>query len=126
VTFIGADDAKRLVCPEDDLRPATDWKTLANSNISYVINVSRKLEDDYPFVLFADRNITSQSETKVVLEPGKGLAWNAKAGLHFKVGNIAIGGGSHIVREYDSQALNKAFASPANPGGLKTNTVAVP
>jgi hypothetical protein len=102
------ESSKILVCPTDERRPANSFSNLANTNISYFVNVNGS--DTYPqAILGGDRNLgpgtTPDSEYGFSPANGKGndvlingpVCWSLKmhsAGSRAGAGNILLGDGS--------------------------------
>lgn len=84
-----------LVCPSDSRRPSGDWRTLANSNISYFISVGA--DATMPnMVLAGDRHLDSLPPRKggvLLLTTNTTLRWGPE--LHSgNVGNVVLSDGS--------------------------------
>ena len=105
-------DLKLLVCPSDNRRPAKDFSTLSNSNLSYFVNggVGRfsgsgpwndPPRDSIGYVVFGDRNVTNsggRGRDFIVVDRTQQVGWKAsmhnRSGAKVSIGNIAEADGT--------------------------------
>jgi hypothetical protein len=111
---------KLLICPTDVRRPAIDFVSLRNSNISYFIGVDAT--ESFPStVLTGDRNITNGViHTNGILEITSNsiVGWTEK--MHNRQGNIGLSDGS--VQHVSTEKLRQHVAE----SGVATNRLAFP
>ena len=101
-----------MVCPQDTRTPASDWKTLKTTNISYFLSANAAFNDPSN-ILAGDRNVSiSAQET---------FTWNSTLGLHGDHGNLVFADG-HVERDVSSIRLDRLFHQGRNP----TNGLLVP
>ncbi len=89
-----------LVCPKDKRTPAASFEALANSNISYFLNIDAS-QKTTNVVLAGDRNLTNGKplvKSLLILRSHDRLEWTK--GLHYKsarkgVGNVIFSDGRH-------------------------------
>jgi hypothetical protein len=109
-----------LLCPADKRRPAKDFASLSNSNVSYFVGLEA-VESNPQMLLAGDRNLTNGTPLPpnriLVLTPKSVLGWTDE--LHHRQGNILLADGS--VQQISSSRLT---AQAANSGG--TNRLAMP
>jgi prepilin-type N-terminal cleavage/methylation domain-containing protein len=97
-------DPRVLVCPEDGRRPAANFATLANSNISFFIGIDTR-ENKPGMMIAGDRHLEGGKPgqscpvagvNKVAIAFGKNEVPKARwtNTLHAGYGNIALGDGS--------------------------------
>jgi hypothetical protein len=106
-----------LVCPADHREPASSSQSLADSNVSYFVNLDA--DETRPQVLLAgDRNLSVNGAPAqsglLTLTTNDHLSWTGE--LHRGVGNVAMGDAS--VQNVTSERLSSSI------GG--TNRLAVP
>jgi len=108
-----------LSCPQDVRRAATNWDTLANTNISYFVGLDTEPQLSTSIVA-GDRNITVLSD--VIFRPSHSTSpsWVASVGLHGNRGHLAFADGH--VEEVNSLGLSNAIQRT----GIMTNRFAVP
>jgi hypothetical protein len=111
---------KSLLCPTDSRVPATEWSTLADTNLSYFIALGGHTNDD--FIWAGCRNFVQASNTFIRLSPVDEYRWNSKAGIHqgTDFGVLLVGSNP---RKTDSRELTRAIATAAK---TKIINVAVP
>jgi hypothetical protein len=102
---------KVLTCPSDDRKAATNFATLANSNLSYFVNRGPTLFSSQPTicsdgqqVVLGDRNVTNNNQ--LGWSPQMHNRW--KGGFQSPVGNIAELNGS--VRSVTIKELREALS----------------
>jgi prepilin-type processing-associated H-X9-DG protein len=99
-------NVKRLICPADDRRPASDLSQLANSNVSYFIHLDATIARPDVF-LIGDRCLTNGplAETRILtLSSNTTLTWTERS--HKLRGNIALVDGS--VRSFTTPEVQAA------------------
>jgi prepilin-type processing-associated H-X9-DG protein len=103
-----------LVCPQDTRKPASDWKSLNRTNISYFFNPDAGFNDPLS-ILAGDRNISVSAQGV--------YTWNPALGLHGDHGNVAFADG-HVeyALKVDSARLDQFFHQGGNP----TNRLLLP
>jgi type II secretory pathway pseudopilin PulG len=106
-----------LVCPADQREPASSSQSLADTNISYFVNLDAD-ETRPQMLLTGDRNLSvngqpAQSGLLVLMTKDR-LGWTRE--LHRGVGNVALGDAS--VQNVTSERLSSSVAD--------TNRLAVP
>ncbi|MGD0410163.1 MAG: hypothetical protein ABSC18_00540 [Verrucomicrobiota bacterium] len=103
-----------LICPQDTRIPASDWKSLNRTNLSYFFDPDAVFNDPLS-VLAGDRNISVSAQ---------GIySWNPALGLHGDHGNVAFADG-HVEYAFrvDSARLDQLF----HQGGNSTNRLLLP
>ena len=101
-----------LICPQDSRTPASDWKTLNGSNISYFFSTNAAFNDPSS-ILAGDRNIAISTQGA--------FSWNLALGLHGDHGNLVFADG-HIEHDVSSVQLDRFFHQGTN----STNGLLVP
>lgn len=84
---------KTLVCPADTRSPATNFASLQNTNLSYVIGANADYQQPGS-ILAADRNISNDlrhTATFLRINPGGPIHWTAA--LHMFKGNLLFADG---------------------------------
>ena len=85
-----------LVCPSDSRRPSGDWRTLANSNLSYFFSVEAFVSEDSMMFLAGDRHLEDDSPKSggmLVVTTNSSLRWGKE--LHSgRGGNAVLADGS--------------------------------
>jgi hypothetical protein len=113
-----------LFCPTDRARtPATNWSTLANTNISYFVGLDADGTQPQS-ILSGDRNISGgvlTSNRIMEFRATNVLTWGQD--MHVGVGNIGLGNGS--VQSVSENGLQSQMLSRAT-NGLKVARFAVP
>jgi hypothetical protein len=113
--------SKVLICPADTTRaPAASFSSLANSNLSYFIDLDFARPDPQA-IWSGDRNITNGTPvTNGVLEltSQQPAGWTAE--LHNKCGNVALGDGSI------SQVSAAGLRNAVNNTHIFTNRLQMP
>ncbi len=109
-----------LVCPADSRKRATNFTTLASSNVSYFIGLDAK--DSMPSMfLSGDRNLTNGTRLSpnriLVLTTNRPVGWTHE--MHKFAGNVALSDGS--VQGFTSSKLNQALIASG-----ETNRLAIP
>jgi prepilin-type N-terminal cleavage/methylation domain-containing protein len=110
-----------LACPSDPRKPARDWSTLANVNISYFVGLDAAPE--LPMMLLAgDRNLTTNG-TPVgpglfPLTTNTMLGWSTE--LHRLSGNVVMGDGSV------QPSTSTRFLEMVRQQGVATNWLSIP
>lgn len=83
-----------LVCPADNRKPAANYRTLSNFNISYFLAINKHPLFDLQPIL-GDRNIVPNQQTTVVCSTLGNITWDRSIGLHGDYGYIAYAD-SHV------------------------------
>jgi prepilin-type processing-associated H-X9-DG protein len=110
-----------LTCPADTRLPADSFRSLNNSNLSYLAG----LRADYSrpnSLLAADRNLTNDlagAAAPASLQETRGWRWTSE--LHQYKGNLLFSDGH--VEEKTSQALASSLGLVQNAGGLTPPSV---
>jgi hypothetical protein len=110
-----------LACPSDDRKPANDFATLSNSNISYFVGLDA--DETLPAMILAgDRNLVTNGVEVVpglvVITPNTTVGWSGK--MHKFAGNFGLADGS--VQQSTSAVLQTYFSRT----GTNVNRLAVP
>jgi type II secretory pathway pseudopilin PulG len=109
--------SKVLTCPTDRRRPATNWASLRNPNVSYFLGFTAK-ETEPNSLLSGDRNLATNgvaiSNCIVDVSSNSVLSWTAE--MHNDNGNVAKGDGS--VHQWTSTILRT--------GLVMTNRLIIP
>jgi len=117
--------AKVLRCPADKYRaPAEHFAVLANSNVSYWVNLGAAFgRSDSPIV--GDRNVRTDGRMEwTYVRFGASNVVEFSAELHGHRGNVLFGDGH--VSLFDSESLRLAFASSADSNAPPDVTLSVP
>jgi prepilin-type processing-associated H-X9-DG protein len=101
-----------LTCPKDSRMPASEWKILKNTNISYFFNADAAF-NDHSSILAGDRNISISAQGV--------FSWNPALGLHGDHGNLVFADG-HVEPNVISAQLDRFF----HQGRNATNRLLVP
>jgi prepilin-type processing-associated H-X9-DG protein len=114
-------DPKVLVCPVDDRKPARDFASLKNDNLSYFVGLDA-MESQTNMLLAGDRNLVvdgvSVGPGLLTLTTTNRLGWTAA--MHKGVGNVLMVDGS--VRIGISSGLQQLIEH----SGTNMNRLAVP
>jgi len=112
--FAGTNQAnpRIFVCPTDTRKPATNWATLARTNVSYFVSLN--VSETFPqSVLAGDRNIMTNG---VRVEPGlldlakqTNVTWDGT--MHRFQGHILMGDGS--IQQLGSVRLREYWTNQA-------------
>ena len=115
-----------LACLTDKRKPASDFRSLSNRNISYFINMDASVSNSYN-IFAGDRNITNSRPVRSgMLEirgtdlPGWGMGLHCTRSSAVRYGNIALVDGS--VHQSSEGDLQQAFARSA----IETNHLVLP
>jgi type II secretory pathway pseudopilin PulG len=110
-----------IACPSDARRqPARDWASLANTNVSYSVNLDAN-ETRPQIPLAGDRNLvggTRQTNGFLLLWTNDPVSWTKE--MHGNCGNVNMGDGS--VLQLSLAKLREVFAF----SGVATNRLAMP
>jgi competence protein ComGC len=108
--------ALMISCPADIRRPASDFTTLANSNISYFIGLEAD-ETNPQMPLAGDRNVTNSRPVLngvLTVTTNDNVGWTHE--LHGGVGNLALSDGS--VPQFTTGRLREAFRNSGATNGV--------
>jgi len=110
-----------LNCPSDDRRPAKDWDTLRNNNLSYFVGLDA--DETTPAMLLAgDRNLVTNGAPVtpglVIITNYATVTWSEK--MHKFCGEVGLADGS--VQQTASASLNILLQS----SGTNPTRLAVP
>ncbi len=110
-----------LTCPSDERKPAQDWGSLRNNNLSYFLGLDA--DETMPNLpLSGDRNLMTNGVAVgtglVVIASNQPVTWSKQ--MHNLTGNIGLADGS--VQQVNSKTLKSLLANT----GLATNRLALP
>ena len=114
-------DPKYLVCPSDTRKPATDFASLKNINLSYFLGLDA--DETMPSMWLAgDRNLVTNgidvNPGLAVISTNAVVGWSQK--MHNQAGNIVLADGS--VQQTSELSLRSLFQST----GTNVTRLAVP
>ncbi len=107
-------DLRILTCPGDNRSAATNWQSLADSNISYFINLD-STEFKPNRIGIGDRALISSTEPtngKLIIATNGTYQW--KTNIHNGRGTISYG--DYTVHQFKSGELTSELQKPINVG----------
>ncbi len=117
----GLNPPRILTCPADTRRPAVNWASLGESNVSYFVGVDAE-EGLHLTLLSGDRNLSTNGAAVgpglLVLTTNSALGWTAK--MHRGAGNYVLGDGSV------QQATSVRLAEQVRHQDIATNRLLIP
>jgi len=129
------DTPRVLLCPSDRRKPASDWSTLQDTNVSYFVGVDTR-EDRPGMLLAGDWNIeggrpgqhcpvADVDDTAIAFGLPEALRITWSVEVHRRVGNVSIGDASaHEVNVRETRDM--VSASGDDDGGSFNNHILKP
>ena len=102
------DTSALVICPADRARAATNWVSLSDANLSYLVGLDARPNNSF-HILAADRNITNRAVRNGRVMPvtaNSVVEWSS--GLHEAEGNLLFVDGH--VEQADNKRLRRAIA----------------